>query len=300
MLKKVSAEMELVKLFTLLSSTKVTPHSMRNWSIGIPERLTPCLSSVLRAGAVSDRAAKENKIKKNTSMVSGIVSAWQYAAYNLTFPQIDVILHQLANFRSQNSQRFQLPFGLSLLAHGTPRAVIDMLKEMVSKEGERWNLLTAVTLADGCIAEAINVAKGPHVLAYDNIQASTSSLIEQREGGPAKVLSGTVSVIHPALNADPNDMTLSGIRENWCRTEGLSYVRDIRQTRDQLESHFEQLTVHTIRVLRHLKGSVEIINHPDFQHLPRRKLPAGHATKHYPLRASHRGGFRQREYRRCQ
>ena len=87
--------------------------------------------------------------------------------------------------------------------------------------------LTAVTLADGCIAEAINVAKGPHILAYDNIQASTSSLIEQREGGPAKVLSGTVSVIYPVLNADPNDMTLSGIRENWCRTEGLSYARDI-------------------------------------------------------------------------
>ena len=82
-------------------------------------------------------------------------------------------------------------------------------------------------------------------------------------------------------------MTLSGIRKNWCRTEGLSYAHNIQQTRDQLESHFEQLIVHTIRVLCHLKGSEGIINHPDFQHLPRWKLPAGHATKQYPLRASH-------------
>lgn len=68
-LKKVSAEMEFVKSYTLLSSTKVTPYSMRDWSIEIPEHLTPCLSGVLRASAVSDHAAKENKIKKTTSTV---------------------------------------------------------------------------------------------------------------------------------------------------------------------------------------------------------------------------------------
>jgi len=159
------------------------------------------------------------------------------------------------NFRSQNSQRFQLPFGLSLLAHGTPRAVINMLNRFHLSPCFDTISSTAVALANGCISEAINVAKGPHVLAYDNIQASTSPLIEQREGAPPKVQSGTVSVIYPAFNADSNDMTLSQIRKNWCRTEGLSYTHDIRQTRRQLESHFEQLIVHVVRVLRHLKGS---------------------------------------------
>ena len=145
---------------------------------------------------------------------------------------------------------------------------------------------TAITLANGCINEAIEVAKGPHILAYDNIQASTSPLIEQREGGPPKVKSGTVSVIYKAFNADANDMSLSGIRENWCKTEGLSYAHDIRQTQDQRESHFEQLIVHTVRVLRHLKGSEDIVDHRDFQYLERRKLPIGHATQQYPLRAT--------------
>ena len=180
-----------------------------------------------------------------------------------------------------------MPFGLSLLAHGTPRAVIDILNKLHLSPCFDTISSTAVTLANGCITEAINVAKGPHILAYDNIQASTSSLIEQREGAPAKVQSGTVSVIYPAFNAHPNDMSLRQIRENWCKTEGLSYAHDIRQTRDQLESHLEQLVVHTVRVLRHLKGSEDIVNRREFQHLERRKLPTGYATKQYPLRASH-------------
>jgi len=203
-------------------------------------------------------------------------------------PQIvNVIIHQLANFRSQNSQQFQVPFGLSLLAHGTPRAIIDVLNKFHLSPCFDTISATAVTLADGCINEAIDVAKGPHILAYDNIQASTSPLIEQREGAPAKVLSGTVSVIYPAFNANPTDMSLSMIHENWCKTEGLSYAHDLRQTREQLEFHSEQLIVHTIRVLRHLKGSEDIINHEDFQHIERRKLPTGYMTKQYPLRASH-------------
>ena len=68
--KKVSAEMEFVKTHTLFSSTDITPHSMRNWTVGIPEHLVPCLSSILRASAVSDRAAKENKTKRDTFTVS--------------------------------------------------------------------------------------------------------------------------------------------------------------------------------------------------------------------------------------
>ena len=69
-LKMVSAEMELVKTHTRLASTEITPHSMRDWSVGIPEELAPCLSSILRTSAVSEHAAKENKVKKDTFTVS--------------------------------------------------------------------------------------------------------------------------------------------------------------------------------------------------------------------------------------
>ena len=69
-LKTVSAKMEVVKSHTLLSSAEITPHSMRDWTVGIPKHLAPCLSSILHAGAVSDRATKENKTKKDTFTVS--------------------------------------------------------------------------------------------------------------------------------------------------------------------------------------------------------------------------------------
>ena len=98
---------------------------------------------------------------------------------------------------------------------------------------------TAVALANGYIAEVISIAKGPHVLAYGNIQASTLPLVEQREGPSAKIQSGTVSVIYPNFNADLSDMPLSQIHKNWCKTEGLSYAHDIRQTHEQLESRYE-------------------------------------------------------------
>lgn len=68
-LKTVSAEMELVKSYTLLSSTEISPNSMRDWTIGIPKHLAPCLSSILCAGAFSNRAVKENKTKKDTFTV---------------------------------------------------------------------------------------------------------------------------------------------------------------------------------------------------------------------------------------
>lgn len=90
-LKKVSAEMEAVKSYTLLSSTDITPHSMRDWTIGIPEDLVPCLSSILHASAVSDRPVKENKVQKDTFTVS--TALLSMAAKMQTDPSIDYQCH---------------------------------------------------------------------------------------------------------------------------------------------------------------------------------------------------------------
>jgi len=57
------------------------------------------------------------------------------------------------------------------------------------------------------------------------------------------------------------------------------------------------LVVHVVRVLRHPKLE-DVVNHQNFQHLERRKLPTGHGMKQHPLRAS--GGLGLRERRRGQ
>ena len=83
-----------------------------------------------------------------------------------------------------------------------PRVVVDILNKLHLSPCFDTISSTAVMLTNGCITEAIVVTKSPHVLAYDNIQVSTSLPIEQQEGAPAKVQSGTVSVIYPASNTD--------------------------------------------------------------------------------------------------
>ncbi|KAF9652140.1 hypothetical protein BDM02DRAFT_3197270 [Thelephora ganbajun] len=101
-----------------------------------------------------------------------LLSSAEWEARGLTWPQIvNVIIHQLVNFRSQNSQRFQVPFGLSLLAHGAPRAVIDVLEKLHLSPCFGTMSSTAVTLANGCITEAITCPRirqhlSEHVVAY--------------------------------------------------------------------------------------------------------------------------------------
>ena len=127
---------------------------------------------------------------------------------------VNAIIYRLMNFRSENLQRFKMPFGLPLLAHSTPHPVVNMLNKVHLSLCFNTISSTAVALASGYIAEVISIAKGPHVLANDNIQASTLPLVEQREGPSAKIRSGTVSVIYPNFNADPSDMSLPQIHKN--------------------------------------------------------------------------------------
>ena len=54
--------------------------------------------------------------------------------------------------------------------------------------------------ADSSIDKARQVASGPHALAYDNINISTSIFVEQVSGMPNKVQSGTFAVIYELVS----------------------------------------------------------------------------------------------------
>jgi len=51
----------------LQGGTGVTPYSMRDRSIGIPEHPAPCPPSTVCARAVSDRAVKDNETTRHYS-----------------------------------------------------------------------------------------------------------------------------------------------------------------------------------------------------------------------------------------
>jgi len=57
---------------------------------------------------------------------------------------------------------------------------------------------------------AIEVAAGPHITCWDNINISTSIFVEQRKDAPSKVQSGTFAVLYQ-IDADPNKLFLPPI-----------------------------------------------------------------------------------------
>jgi hypothetical protein len=64
-------------------------------------------------------------------------------------------------------------------------------------------------LAEHSLEEARKAVRiGPHALAYDNINLSTSIFVEQTANTPNKVQSGTFPVIYELLNAKLEDMKL--------------------------------------------------------------------------------------------
>ena len=88
-----------------------------------------------------------------------------------------------------------------------------------------------------CIDQAIRVSRRPHVLCYDSINISMSIFVEQRSSAPAKVQSGTFSILYEIRNANPEHMRLAPIL---LRAEqassGLTFNADIRPTFEQEEA----------------------------------------------------------------
>ncbi|KAG1743649.1 uncharacterized protein EDB91DRAFT_1051024, partial [Suillus paluster] len=111
-----------------------------------------------------------------------------------------VIQSQIANIRSQNNLAFQIIHGLCLFSGGTSRKTIDLLAHCGLSPGYDALHISHTIMADGQIRRAQLVARGPHMIGWDNIQVSTSTHVEQRALAPPKVQSGTTTIIYPLRN----------------------------------------------------------------------------------------------------
>lgn len=141
-----------------------------------------------------------------------------------------------------------------------------------------------------CVAEAAEVARGPHAHNFDNVNISTSIFVEQRTSGPAKVQSGTFAIIYKLFNASPSAMELEPMTARAKIAPDLTFNGDIRPTREQLASFNKNILIHVIKTLikfcPDFKKYSDTTTYPKLQHQARRKLPAGHKTECYPLRVS--------------
>lgn len=134
---------------------------------------------------------------------------------------------------------------------------------------------------------AREASNGPHIFNWDNINLKSSIFFEQRDGGPAKVQSGTVGVIYKLVGVDREAVRLGPMLKQAQKADGLIFKLDIRPSAQQFQSFHDQAKVHVIRVLtKYCQPFRDFTNHPDLQHKPRRQLPVGHKTEQFPVRVS--------------
>jgi hypothetical protein len=83
------------------------------------------------------------------------------------------------------------------------------------------------------ISELSQIARGPHKMGYDNLNISTSIFMEQWSWGPAKVQSGTFTILYKLRNISEEAMQLAPILECAQIAGDLSFNADICPSLDE-------------------------------------------------------------------
>lgn len=134
--------------------------------------------------------------------------------------------------------------------------------------------------------KAQKAALGPHGLAYDNVNLSTSIYVEQCPNAMSKVQSGTMGVIYELLNTRPEDMKLQPMLDKFAKSSPLK-MSDLCPSISAMKSYRHQTVVTVSKILiKYVEGFQRIQAADILQHPERRPLPKGYKTVFHPLRAS--------------
>ncbi|KAF8449417.1 hypothetical protein L210DRAFT_3388010 [Boletus edulis BED1] len=272
---KVSNEMDDVKRSLGGTLGSITPESLRGWDVNtfigsVVNEKAPVTGRILQTAARTDRA-KKNKIKTSIDLSKAC----------------NVIIAQLAKERSQLSIYFAAPFSLFLWTNGASRQTIEALHKcgLCMSFPSLTKLIS--NLAAQSLEQATRIARGPHVMCYDNINISTSIFVEQRASAPAKVQSGTFAIIYEVRNGDPAHMRLSPMLSRARQASDLRLSSDILPSRAQARAYHSQLRIHIIDILLDCcKPFEDYKRPPNLLHPERRRMPKGYRTKQYPVRTS--------------
>jgi hypothetical protein len=107
-------------------------------------------------------------------------------------------------------------------------------------------------LGEHAMKDAIQVAKSPHLLGYDNINLSTSIFVEQRGSAtPAKVSSGAFAILYPIPNVDPEDMKIAPVMDRFLALgpAPLNFERDIRPSPSLIQIVNSNLVARIVQTL---------------------------------------------------
>ena len=114
------------------------------------------------------------------------------------------------------------------------------------------------TLADRSIEEAHLVGSGPHALAYDNINLSTSIFVEQGPNMASKVQSRTFAVIYELCNAKAENLKIEPLIHNLTNASLLK-ISNLRLSHTVRTSYFQQMLINIMKILfQHYEDSLPI------------------------------------------
>ena len=144
-------------------------------------------------------------------------------------------------------------------------------------------------LADGQMRRAKVAARHPngHMTGWDNTQICTSTHVEQRGLAPAKVQTGTTSIIYPLRNSSPDAVRLKPILERQRHCDMIVFA-DLRPTHSQARDIERHLILQIIHILISNEEGFSYIDRSDSLLQPRsyRPPPSGYKTQEFVMRAT--------------
>ncbi|KAJ7838985.1 hypothetical protein B0H13DRAFT_2677309 [Mycena leptocephala] len=273
----VSTQMDaMVKVLSTASSiTQLTPKFLRAWSlkdnlVQPADNLAADVVKILASALNTERAVVKNKKKNSDTALYAIIG-------------------QLASRRSQNCSDFSGPMTLFWWKNGASRESIQVLQNLGLSKCFDSALTMVGSVADYCIEDACVAARDPGGFMgnWDNINISTSEFVEQRSGGPAKVQSGTYSIIYRLRNPNPRAMALAPLLARAEIAPDLEFNLDVCPTLEQSISSYCNFRAYIIRVLfRYNKGFTEYNEISALQFISRRPMPDDYVTYQFPVRLS--------------
>ncbi|KAF8871177.1 hypothetical protein BD779DRAFT_1719284 [Infundibulicybe gibba] len=266
-------EMDNAKPYLRMSIKDVTPEFVENWNIHeimgpVSQDVTPTWSAILDAATETKTAKGKTKLRNSRNRGTGRHMLSAQAHY----------------LRSFSSCKVQVGIGMMAWATGASRSLINVLHHSCLSMSSASIIAAVESLAEGSIQEARIAAAGPHGHNYDNINISTSIHVEQAPGAMSKVQSGTLSVIYPLPDVNPEHLLLAPMMEQFKNSSPLK-MSDLRPSNTALESYTFQSAITIAGVLfKYVGGFSDYASRPGLQHRPVRRQPTGRKAKYYPLR----------------
>ena len=294
--EKIHTEMEAAKPSLRMHMSEVTPAFIESWDIHrimepVTLDVTPILTSIIESAGES----KASRIKSKSTKSKNRATVGTKLYFRLYDNQLVKYMHrqasliimaQLHYLRSMYSAKVPIGLGLHAWASGTSRQMISVLHRSCLSVSYPSILSVVHSLAEHSIKRAQAVSLKPHILAYDNVNISSSIFVEQGPNTMSKVQSGTLAVIYELAGACAEDMRILPMMTNLRCSSPLS-ITDLCPSLDSMRSYLAQTAVSVVCILgKYVQGFDSQLLDTSLQHIPRRPLSHGHKTVFHPLWAT--------------